>query len=151
MRLIDLLAEDRIEPAFTARSKEEALDALALLLARGVDGSTPEAIAKVLREREALASTGVGDEVAIPHGRLAGLKQVVAAIALAPGGVEFDAQDHRPVKIFVAILAPERSASDHLRALARCSKLLRDDRVREELLRAGTRERVLEIVRNEAN
>jgi PTS system nitrogen regulatory IIA component len=149
MRLNDLLAADRIEPALQAADKAAALQALAELLARGADGVPAEQIARVLREREALASTGVGDEVAIPHGKIAGLRQVVAAMALAPQGVEFDSIDHRPVKIFVAILAPERSASDHLRALARCSKLLRDARIRARLIAARSVPEVLEIVRDD--
>jgi PTS system nitrogen regulatory IIA component len=150
MRLNDLLAKDRIDTSLSAANKPAALEALAALLARGADGLSAEAIAKVLRDREALASTGVGDEVAIPHGKVAGLKQVVAALALAPNGVEFDSIDQKPVRIFVAILAPERAASDHLRALARCSKLLRDNRVRERLFNAKSADEVLDIVRDES-
>ena len=149
MRLSELLSRDRIDPALTATDKTAALESLAVLLARGASGVTATAIAKVLRDREALASTGVGDEVAIPHGKVQGLQKVVAAIALAPKGVEFDSIDRRPVKIFVAILAPEKSASDHLRALARCSKLLRDPRVRERLITARSADDVLEIIRED--
>jgi PTS system nitrogen regulatory IIA component len=150
MRLCDLLAPDRIDPALQAADKPAVLEALASLLARGTDGVPAEQIARVLREREALASTGVGDEVAIPHGKIAGLQRVVAAMALAPAGVEFESIDRRPVKIFVAILAPERSASDHLRALARCSKLLRDARIRARLIAARSVDEVLGIVREDA-
>lgn len=150
MRLSDLLAADRIQPSLVVSSKAAALDALAALLVRGAEGARVEDVARVLRERETLASTGVGDEVAIPHGKLPGLKQIVTAIALVPGGVDFEAIDGKPVKILVAILAPQGSASDHLRALARCSKLLRDARVRDELMHAGTAARVLEIVQRES-
>ena len=150
MRLNDLLAKDRIDTSLSAANKPAALDALAALLARGTEGIPVDAIAKVLRDREALASTGVGDEVAIPHGKLSGLKHVVAALALVPGGVEFDSIDRKPVKIFVAILAPERAASDHLRALARCSKLLRDPRIRERLIAATSADDVLAVVREES-
>lgn len=150
MRLSDLLAKDRIDTSLAAVDKPSALDALAKLLAHGTDGIPVEVIARVLRDRESLASTGVGDEVAIPHGKVAGLKHVVAALALVPGGVEFDSIDRKPVRIFVAILAPERAASDHLRALARCSKLLRDPRIRERLVAAKTPEEAFEVVREEA-
>lgn len=149
MRLSDLLAKDRIDTSLSAVDKPSALDALAQLLARGTDGISPETIARVLRDREGLASTGVGDEVAIPHGKLPGLSRVVAALALAPDGVEFDSIDHKPVRIFIAILAPERAASDHLRALARCSKLLRDPRIRERLVTSKSIDEVLAIVRDE--
>lgn len=151
MRLSDLLAQDRIDTALSARDKSSALEALASLLARGAPGVASSTIARVLRDREQLASTGVGDEVAIPHGKVAGLRQIVAAMALSPVGVDFDSIDRKPVRIFVAILAPERSASDHLRALARCSKLLRDARVRERLVSARSPEEVLAIVRDEAS
>lgn len=149
MRLSDLLAPDRIDTALRVGDKSAALDALASLLARGAEGIPVATIARVLRDREQLASTGVGDEVAIPHGKVAGLRHIVAAMGLSPQGIDFDSIDRRPVKIFVAILAPERSASDHLRALARCSKLLRDARVRDRLVRATSADEVLQIVRDD--
>lgn len=150
MRLSDLLTVERIDAALSVRDKSSAIDALARLLAPGADGIASETIARVLREREQLASTGVGDEVAIPHGKLPGLRQLVAAIALVPKGVEFESIDGKPVRIVVAILSPERSASDHLRALARCSKLLRDPRIRGRLLEATTPSDILAIVREES-
>ncbi len=150
MRLSELLTAERIQTSLAVSSKAAVLDALAALLARGTDGVRPDEVARVLREREALASTGVGDEVAIPHGKLPGLKQLVGALALSREGIEFDAIDGKPVKIFVAILAPAGSASDHLRALARCSKLLRDARVRDELILAESSARAFEIVQRES-
>ena len=148
MRLADLVSADRIEPSLPTGDKSAVLRVLAGLLAKGIVGSNAAQIAKVLEDREALASTGVGDEVAIPHGRMPGLDHVVAALALSPAGIAFDAIDGKPVRIFVAILAPEKSATDHLRALARFSKLLRDSRVRELLLserRAAAVWRILEL------
>lgn len=150
MRISDLLALDRIDAALRATDKPSTLAALAALLARGADGVSADVITRVLHDREGLASTGVGDEVAIPHGKVAGLRSVVAAMAIAPQGIDFDSIDRRPVKIFVAILAPERSASDHLRALARCSKLLRDGSVRERLIAAHSADEVYQIVRDES-
>ncbi len=149
MRLTEILSPDRVDVALAATSKELALDAVAALLARGAEGSSAAVISRVLRDREALASTGVGDEVAIPHGKMAGLTHLVAAIALCPNGVEFDSIDRRPVRILIAILAPERCAGDHLRALARVSKLLRDARVRHRLTAATTATEVLQIIREE--
>ena len=77
MRLSELLTAERIQTSLAVSSKAAVLDALAALLARGTDGVRPDEVARVLREREALASTGVGDEVAIRHGKLPGLKQLV--------------------------------------------------------------------------
>ncbi|MBL8600754.1 MAG: PTS sugar transporter subunit IIA [Myxococcales bacterium] len=151
MRLSELLSEERVTVRLAAPTKEVALDAMASLLAQGqerLEVGLP-AIVRVLRDREALASTGVGDEVAIPHGRLPGLPRLVAALALCPEGVDFDSIDRRPVRLFVAILAPERCPGDQLRALARVSKLLRDGRVRDRLHHAASAAEVLDIVREE--
>lgn len=149
MRLSDLLAEDRVSTSLSAPGKDVAIDALAALLARGAEGLNAATIARVLRDREVLASTGVGDEVAIPHGRVPGLGRTIAALAVAPAGVEFEAIDHRPVKIFVAILAPDRAPGDQLRALARVSKLLRDRRVREQLVASPSPADLLRFVADE--
>jgi PTS system nitrogen regulatory IIA component len=87
--------------------------------------------------------------VAIPHGRLPNLTQIIAAIAIAPDGVDFDSIDHRPVRIFVAVLAPDRAPGDHLRVLARVSRLLRDPRVRARLASATSPAALLQVVREE--
>jgi PTS system nitrogen regulatory IIA component len=78
-----------------------------------------------------------------------GLGRIIAALAVAPAGVEFEAIDHRPVKIFVAILAPDRAPGDQLRALARVSKLLRDRRVREQLVASASPADLLRFVADE--
>jgi PTS system nitrogen regulatory IIA component len=90
----------------------------------------------VLADREVVASTGVGSGVAIPHGRVDGLSTMRAALAICPKSVDFDAIDGEPVRILVAVLAPNRHTGDHLKALARISRLLRDESVRMRLLRA---------------
>lgn len=149
MRLSDLLARDRVDTALKVADKSAALDAVAALLAQGAEGHGPAAIIQVLRAREGQQTTGVGDEVAIPHGRIAGLPRLVAALAIVPDGVEFDSIDRRPVRIMVAILAPEGSAGDHLRALARVARLLRDARLRQQLLDASTPAGALQVILDE--
>ncbi len=149
MRLSDLLARDRVDTGLRAADKKSALEAVSSLLARGADGQGSAAVLRVLAAREQQQSTGVGDEVAIPHGRLAGLTRLVAALAIVPEGVDFESIDRRPVRILVAILAPEGSAGDHLRALARVAKLLRDARIRQRLLEAGTHDDALQVILDE--
>lgn len=149
MRLSEMLTEERVQTALVAPNKQAALDALAVLLANGAVGMTPTTIARVLRDRESLASTGVGDEVAIPHGKITGITRIVGAFALAPDGVDFDAVDNRKVRIFVALLAPEKSPADHLRALARVFKLLREASVRDRLVQSATAADVLQVIRDE--
>lgn len=149
MRLSELLTEQRVTTTLRATTKDAALEALAALLVAGQPTLDRASVLRVLRDREGLASTGVGDEVAIPHGRIVGASGLLAAVALSPSGVEFDSIDHRPVKIFVAILAPDNRPKDQLSALARVSKLLRDGRVRARLMQADSPAALLAAVRDE--
>ena len=149
MRFSDFLTPARISTTLRVSSKDEAIDALGALLVHDSELTDASTVVQVLRDRESLASTGVGDEVAIPHGRLPSLTQIVAAIAVAPDGVEFDSIDRRPVRIFVAVLAPDRAPGDHLRVLARVSRLLRDARIRAELINAREPADVMAILQAE--
>ncbi len=152
MRLTELLTVDRIDPELAARDKEQALEAMAKLLAHGIHasaaGPTPSVddVRRVLAEREAVASTGMGEGVAIPHGRMAGLTRFIGALAIQREGVPFDAVDGRPASIFFALIGPDRAAGEHLKCLARISRLLRDAAVRARLLAAPDAARALAIV-----
>jgi PTS system nitrogen regulatory IIA component len=146
MRLADLLHVERVSPSLEAGDKGGVLRELAALFHAAQADLDVASVHDVLARREALASTGVGSGVAIPHGRVAGLEQMQAAMGIHHQGVAFDAVDGRPAHIFVAVLAPERRPSDHLKALARISRLLRDEDVRRELLEASSAEAILELV-----
>lgn len=146
MRLSDILPVERVVPRIDATDKRTALRALARIFVANDSGLTEDDVYRVLSEREALASTGVGSGVAIPHGRMRGLERMQAALALCPAGVGFDAVDGAPAQIFVALLAPERHTGDHLKALARISRLMRDASVRERLLLAPDRDALLKVV-----
>lgn len=146
MRLTDILSEQRVTTALSATSKDEALRALAALFA-GEDGVLqPSAVYDVLSERERLASTGIGSGVAIPHGRIASLDSLRAAVAISPEGIPFEAIDGAPVRIVVGVLAPQHHTGDHLRVLARVSRLLRSREVRENLLAAGDAAAAFDII-----
>jgi nitrogen PTS system EIIA component len=97
-----------------------------------------EEIERVLEERERLQSTGVGGGVAIPHGSLDRLERTLGAVLLCPKPIAFDAIDGAPVSILFAVVGPRRAAGEHLKTLARVSKLLRDDRFRQRLVSAST-------------
>lgn len=140
MRLADILAVQRVTVRLDADDKRTALAALARLFARDDPRLDPDAITRVFEEREALASTGVGSGVAIPHGRLSGVERLVAALGISKRGVDFDAIDGRPAHILVAVLGPEKHTGEHLKALARFSRLLRDEDVRARLLNAESDE-----------
>src|SRR5262245_5862667 len=134
MKLADILTLDRVTTSLPDGTKDEVLRALAGLFT----GLSTDEVLRVFREREALASTGIGSGVAVPHGRLSTADRMFAALAVSRDGVEFDCVDGKPAKIFIALVAPALHTGDHLKALARISKLLRDGALRERLLAAGS-------------
>jgi PTS system nitrogen regulatory IIA component len=152
MRLADLLSVDRIDTRLAAHDKHEALYAMARLLASGLDANagapapSAEDVLRVLAEREAVASTGIGDLVAIPHGHLAGVTRFVGALGIRREGIAFESVDGRPASILFALIGPEGATAEHIKCLARISRVLRDDSVRARLLDAEQPESVLEIV-----
>jgi nitrogen PTS system EIIA component len=149
MGILDILTSDHVSVANKAeglvRSKAEALHRLAELLARGVSVSVAE-IDRVLVEREKLQSTGVGGGVAIPHGAIDGLANHVGAVLLCPDPIAFDAIDGAPVSIIFAVIGPKRAAGEHLKTLARVSRLLRDDEFRKRLLNAANGQAAFRLI-----
>jgi PTS system nitrogen regulatory IIA component len=115
-----------------ATSKKQVLQELAKRAAEST-GLPERQIFEVLLERERLGTTGVGNGIAIPHGKLAGLKQLFGMFARLEQPVDFDAIDEQPVDLIFLLLAPEAAGADHLKALARVSRLLRDRSVCEKL------------------
>jgi len=149
MKLLDFLQRERIVPCLNARDKQGVLAELTeVLVSTGTIRSGREAV-QVLLEREKLGSTGIGEGIAIPHGKLKELKDVVAVFGRSQDGVDFDSMDGAPVHLFFLLMAPENSASTHLKALARISRLLKDRGFREELLQAGSQDSLFEIVSRE--
>ena len=102
-----------------------------------------------LEERERLNSTALGDGVAIPHGKLPGVRRVIAAFARSRAGVDFQSLDGKPTHLFFLLVAPEDSAGAHLKALARISRLLKDESFRQRLMRAGDGADLFRTIREE--
>ena len=142
MRVLDVLTAERVtlasETPGGVRSKPDALSILSQLLATGVPGLDARDVERVLGERERLQSTGVGGGVAIPHGALNHLERLVGAVLLCPSPIPFEAIDGAPVSILFAVIGPKRATGEHLKTLARVSRLLRDDGFRDRLLGAPT-------------
>ncbi len=134
-----LLSPQGVVPKLKARCKREALSALADISAGLVDAPA-EAILTTLLEREQLGSTGVGDGVAIPHGKVEGLNRIIGVFARLETPVNFDALDDQPVDLIFLLLAPENATAAHLKALAKVSRLLRDEDSRTALRGADTAE-----------
>ncbi len=132
-----------------AEDKRSALHALARLFVDDDPRLHVDAIQRVFEEREALASTGVGSGVAIPHGRLPEVERLVAVVGVCKAGVDFESIDGRLAHILVAVLGPERQTGEHLKALARFSRLLRDERVRSRLIGAADDAEALAILLRE--
>lgn len=146
LRVADILKAGCVLADLGAKDKAGVLRELAALLERqGVINSAQDAF-RVLSEREHLGSTGIGDGLAIPHGKLAELTEVVAAFARAPGGVAFEAIDGEPVHLIFLILAPENAANLHLKALARVARLMKSQDFRDELRATDSADRLYQKI-----
>jgi PTS system nitrogen regulatory IIA component len=132
MDLSDLITPYGIIPSLKANSKKHLLQALAAR-ASEVCGLEQRAIFETLLQRERLGSTGYGNGIAIPHGSLAGLNGIIGLFARLDEPVDFDAIDEKPVDLVFLLLAPERAGADHLKALARISRLFRQPNVAKKL------------------
>lgn len=125
MEIEDILTQDRVAIGLKAKSKKQALQELAARAAKAT-GLEERKIFDVLLERERLGTTGVGSGIAIPHGKLAELDTLVGCFARLEEPIDFDAVDGQPVDLVFLLLAPESAGADHLKALARISRVLRN-------------------------
>jgi nitrogen PTS system EIIA component len=125
MDIADLLRPEGVLPRLKAANKKQALQEMAQRAAK-ITGAHERAIFDVLLERERLGTTGVGHGIAIPHGKLSSLDTLHGVFARLDQPIDFDAIDEQPVDLIFLLLAPEAAGADHLKALARVSRLLRD-------------------------
>lgn len=132
MEISDLITPESVIPNLKATSKKQALQDLARRAA-DITGEHERAIFDVLMERERLGTTGVGNGIAIPHGKLPNLERLYGVFARLEEPVDFQSIDDRPVDLIFLLLAPESAGADHLKALARISRLLRDKKVCDKL------------------
>src|SRR5437667_10632651 len=132
MPLADLVAPNAILPALKVNGKKQALKELAAKAAE-LSGQNERTIFEILLQREKLGSTGVGNGIAIPHGKLPKLGKLFGLFARLERPVDFEALDGQPVDLVFLLLAPEGAGADHLKALARIARLLRDQDVAKKL------------------
>jgi PTS system nitrogen regulatory IIA component len=149
MKISEFLSSNAVVSELSAHSKAAVLDELCQALARAHPELKAERLLEVLREREKLGSTGIGEGVAIPHGKMGGLPQLMASFGVSRPGVDFDAIDGKPTHLFFALVAPENSAGIHLKALARISRLFKNNRFRESILEARTSEDIYQLIAQE--
>jgi len=145
MKLTDLLKEQAVIPGLAGRGKKEVLGELCSALA-SQEKVDPEPLLEVLLEREKLGSTGIGDGIAIPHGKSDNIDKILIAFGRSLAGVDFDSLDGQPVHLFFLILAPGNSTGIHLKVLAKISRLLKDISFRKELLAAKGRAEIYKSI-----
>jgi PTS system nitrogen regulatory IIA component len=149
MKIVDFLSEKAVVAEMKATNKEAAIRELVDVLAKAEGIRNKEELVKVLLNREALGSTGIGQGVGIPHGKTNSVKKLVAAFGICHQGVNFDALDGEPVYLFFLLVAPEDSAGPHLKGLARISRLLKDKFFRESLKQLTDEKIILKLIREE--
>ncbi|MBU1000900.1 MAG: PTS sugar transporter subunit IIA [Proteobacteria bacterium] len=138
MNLGDLLEKDLILPKLKAGTKQEVLAELVAAAADRLPELELETTLEILIERERLGTTGIGNGIAIPHGKMDHLENIVVVVGRSVQGIEFDALDQKPCHIFFLVLAPEQVAGLHLRVLAHISRLLKEESFRNSFVAAAT-------------
>jgi len=146
---LDILHKESIIPELRAQNKKEVLEELTTALLRHKQSLDKDALVEVLLEREKLGSTGIGDGIAIPHGKVSDLDELLLSFGRSVQGVDFDSMDGRPTHLFFLLVAPENSAGVHLRALAKISRLLKSAHFRKRLMDASTTEEIFHIIQEE--
>jgi len=149
MKISEILDKRAIKIGMEANTKEESLKELVGVLAQIENIGDQKSIVKALLERENLGSTGIGQGIAIPHGKTDKVNRLVAVLGLSKKGINFDALDGEPVYIFFLLVAPKDTAGPHLKALAQISRLLRDAYFCELIRRCETPEQLFQLIKNE--
>ena len=149
MRIAEFLREDLVFPDLAAADKAGVIGEICAGLARVHPALSAQKLAETLLEREKLGSTGIGDGVAIPHGKLPGLPGLLAAFARKKVGVDFAAIDGKPTALFFVLFAPDNSAGLHLKALARISRLFKQPQFRQSILAANGAQDIYRLIAEE--
>ena len=150
MKLSELIHEENVLPDLKAKDKKGVLEELVDTLIKQEPSLDKNALVKVLLERERLGSTGIGDGVAIPHGKFHSVTQPTISFGRSRKGLDFESMDGEPTHLFFLLVAPENSASIHLKALARIAKILKNSAFRKELMEvSGRQELYRKIIQND--
>jgi PTS system nitrogen regulatory IIA component len=148
MKILDVLLKEAILSDMKANDKKGVLEELVTPVAR-IAGINHDYLVKVLMERERLGSTGIGEGIGIPHGKVKDLESLVLGFGLSKKGVDFDSMDGQPAHIFFLLLTPENSTGLHLKLLARISRILKNNPFKQKLLRATNRDEIYSIIKEE--
>ncbi len=146
MKLSNILNQNHVIPDLKAKDKKGVLGELVDVIVSSDPTLDKNSLVKVLLERERLGSTGIGDGVAIPHGKFQGLKHPIISFGRSRKGLDFDAMDGEAVFLFFLLVAPEDSASIHLKALAKIAKIIKSRSFRNALMQVPTREEIYQTI-----
>ncbi len=146
MKLPEIIEEDNIIPELKAKDKKGVLEELAEAISRHEPSIDKGALVKVLVERERLGSTGIGDGVAIPHGKMNGVSRPIISFGRSKQGLDFDSMDGQPAHLFFLLIAPEDSSSVHLQVLAKIAKILKNRDFRKKLMEPGTKKEIYQTI-----
>ena len=145
MKITKWFKKENIIENIDAKSKPEVIAELSGICVRN-GNINPDRMVQALLDREKLGSTGIGDGIAIPHGKLAGLDEILISFGISRSGVDFEAMDGKPVHMFFLLIAPEYSTGQHLKVLAKISRMLKDENFRHRLMEASGREEIYRII-----
>jgi PTS system nitrogen regulatory IIA component len=149
MKIMDSLNEEWVIPDLKGEDKPSILKELARVLLKPCQVASVEELLQVLLDREKLGSTGIGEGIAIPHGRLKKLKQFFISFGRSLKGVNFDSIDQKPSQLFFLVMAPENSAVDNLKLLGRIVTLLKEPSFKKRLMEASSQKDLFQIIAEE--
>lgn len=149
MKITDYLKEDRVAADLQGTDKLSILKEMSRLLMKPCQAASAEDLVHILLDREKLESTGIGEGIAIPHGRVKKLNEFVLSFGRSTKGIDFDSIDHKPTHLFFFVMAPENSAVNNLKLLSRIVTLLKDPSFKRRLMEARSSKELFQIISEE--
>jgi nitrogen PTS system EIIA component len=149
MKILDILPKESIITELLGKTKKEVLEELTDALLKHKPQLNRGRLVEVLLERERLGSTGIGDGIAIPHGKLKDLDQLALSFGRSTAGVDFESMDGKPAHLFFLLVAPENCAGIHLRALAKIARLLKNSAIRKRLGGVATQDEIYAVLQQD--
>ncbi|HIA31988.1 MAG TPA: PTS sugar transporter subunit IIA [Nitrospinaceae bacterium] len=149
MKISDILKKEHVIKELNSCDKKNVLDELSSFLEDEGEIANKESLLAALIEREKLGSTGIGENVAIPHAKISEIDKIITVFGRSKNGVEFESLDQKPVNFIFLVIAPENSTSQHLKALARISRLFKNASLRESVLRTNEADQIYSILVDE--
>lgn len=149
MKLIDILSDDHVIIPLKSHEKQKIIEEMVDHLYENKKIANRDKILKAILDRERVMSTGVGDHVAIPHGKAEGVKDIVASLGITDSDVDFHSIDNKPVRLIFLLVGPPDKTGPHLKALSRISRLMHREEFRNKLLHSRTPREVMNIIKEE--